>query len=99
MVRKDLFNWPSSEEIDGSAHICGDEGLVFLFNPSSKVMTAEFSLSVEGIGWKNEGKVLVYSEYPEDEGKTNEYHVNDKVTWELAPESAVVLKVLNVANI
>ena len=33
-VRKDLPDWPAAGKVDGSAHIVGDRGLVFLFNPS-----------------------------------------------------------------
>ncbi len=31
-VRKDLPDWPAPGKVDGSAHIVGDRGLVFLFN-------------------------------------------------------------------
>ncbi|MDA0841303.1 MAG: hypothetical protein O2857_26345 [Planctomycetota bacterium] len=93
MVRKDLFAWPSDDAIDGSAHICENEGLVFLFNPSPKALTAEFCLSDEETGWTNKGKAMVYSEYPADDGSIMEYQANDKVTWEMKPESAVVLRI------
>ena len=33
-VRKDLPDWPAAGKVDGSAHLVGDRGLIFLFNPN-----------------------------------------------------------------
>ena len=35
-VRKDLPDWPAAGKVDGSAHIVGQRGFVFLFNPSQR---------------------------------------------------------------
>ena len=41
-VRKDLADWPRLGKVDGSAHIRGDRGLVFLFNPSRQPLSTSF---------------------------------------------------------
>ena len=55
MVRKDLPDWPAPGKVDGSAHIVGRQGLVFLFNPNKDSLPGEFSLSEESIGLKGDG--------------------------------------------
>jgi hypothetical protein len=45
MVKRDLFGMPLREDgIDGSAHIIGDRGYLFLFNPTEKPHAASIPL-------------------------------------------------------
>ena len=48
-VRKDLPHWPAPGQVDGSAHILGDRGLVFLFNPNAGPASGEFALTAESL--------------------------------------------------
>ena len=54
-----LPGWPAAEKIDGSAHIVGDRGLIFLFNPSKTALTGEFDLTDESIGLKAAGNFQI----------------------------------------
>jgi len=91
-VRKDLPGWPAADKVDGSAHIVGDRGLIFLFNPSQNALTGEFDLTEERIGLRATGHFQVSQEYPladrkitSDSGKT--------IRWDLPPTTAVVLRI------
>ncbi len=92
MVRKDLPDWPAVGKVDGSAHICGDRGLVFLFNPNKQAMSGEFALTEESIGLKREGAFAVIQEYPEST-RSIETPYSKTVRWEVLGETAVVLRV------
>lgn len=91
-VRKDLPDWPAAGKVDGSAHICGDRGLIFLFNPNKAAMPGEFALTEESIGLKREGAFAVTQEYPEST-RSIETPSGKTVRWEVPPESAVVLRI------
>ena len=49
-VRKDLPQWPEAGKVDGNAHIIGDRGLIFLFNPNPTTLPGKFRLDRESIG-------------------------------------------------
>jgi hypothetical protein len=98
MTRKDLLNWPSSGKVDGSAHIIGDEGLIFLFNPEGNKLNAEFEITEADIGWQNKGKVVVEQEYPADISKICKYNTGDTVCWELEAETAVILRIKQIRS-
>jgi hypothetical protein len=92
MVRKDLPDWPAADKIDGSAHIVGDHGLIFLFNPSNKALTGEFGLTDESIGLKAAGNFQIEQEYPPANRKITSA-AGQTVRWEIPPTTAVVLRI------
>ena len=92
MVRKDLPDWPAADKIDGSAHIVGDRGLIFLFNPSEKALTGEFDLTDESIGLKAAGNFQIDQEYPAANRKITSA-AGQTVRWEIPPTTAVVLRI------
>jgi hypothetical protein len=92
-VRKDLPDWPAADKVDGSAHIVGDRGLIFLFNPSQKTLAAEFALSDESIGLKATGPMQVSQEYPAVDRKVTSAS-GQTVRWEVPPTTAVVLRIV-----
>ncbi len=91
-VRKDLPDWPAADKVDGSAHIVGDRGLVFLFNSGKRTLSGEFSLTEDSIGLKGEGNFEVSQEYPVSDRKTVSAS-GRTVRWEVPAESAVVLRI------
>jgi hypothetical protein len=95
-VRKDLPDWPAADKVDGSAHIIGDRGLVFLFNPSEKPLSGEFALTAESIGLATAGNFKVSQEYP---AADREIHAasGQSVRWEIPPKTPVVLRILPTA--
>jgi hypothetical protein len=92
MVRHDLFDWPDPGRVDGSAHLRGDHGVVFLFNPAAAASQAELSLTPECVGFVGQARVEVRQEYPSSD--RHETHApGDTVRWPVPAESAVVLRV------
>lgn len=91
-VRKDLPDWPAANKVDGSAHIVGDRGLIFLFNPSPKASTGEFALTEESIGLKVAGNFRITQEYPAMDRTINESS-GKTVRWGLPPATAAVLRI------
>jgi hypothetical protein len=91
-VRKDLPHWPAASRVDGSAHLCDDRGLIFLFNPNKETTHGEFALTEASIGLRRTGVFLVTQEYP---GSTRSMKASsgETVRWEVPPESPVVLKI------
>ncbi len=89
-VRQDLPDWPAAGKVDGSAHLLGDHGLIFLFNPNADAHAGEFHLSAESIGLHGEGTFSISQAYP-----ASEQHITaragEAVRWEVPGESAVVL--------
>ncbi len=63
-VRKDLPDWPAVGKVDGSAHVVGDRGLIFFFNPGKKPLDGEFTLSEQSIGLRGQGSFRVRQVYP-----------------------------------
>ena len=92
MVRKDLPDWPAVGKVDGSAHICGDRGLVFLFNPNKNPQEGTFALTEKSIGLKQAGAFELAQEHPEPDRRISARH-GDMVCWEVAGESTVILRV------
>lgn len=91
-VRKDLPTWPAPGKVDGSAHLLGDHGLIFLFNSSEEELTADFALTEEGIGLTGAGVFTITQEYP----ATAQYaqcEAGETVSWTVPGESAVVLRI------
>jgi hypothetical protein len=91
-VRKDLFDWPGQGRVDGSAHIVGDDGIVFLFNSDKASSTGSFTLSDADIGLSQRGRFQVTQEHP-SLGLSRQYDYGAEVTWDVPAESAVVLRV------
>jgi hypothetical protein len=92
MVRKDLPDWPQVGKVDGSAHICGDRGFVFLFNPNKKPLHGGFELTEESIGLQQQGTFEVTQEYPESDRRVERRH-GETIRWEVPGETAVILEV------
>ena len=67
MVRKDLPDWPMPGKVDGSAHIVGAGGYVFLFNPNPGALDGAFPLTEEAIGLGGQGPFRVTQHYPASE--------------------------------
>ena len=88
----DLPDWPAAGKIDGSAHLVGDHGLIFLFNPSTKALTGEFDLTDESIGLKSAGNFRIDQEYPAADRKITSA-AGETVRWEIPPTTAVVLRI------
>ena len=96
-VRKDLPDWPGAGKVDGSAHICDDHGLVFLFNPNKDALHGEFVLTEESIGLKRKGAFRVTQDYPElDQSVSLQY--GQTVRWKVPGETAVILIVQRVGQ-
>jgi hypothetical protein len=91
MVRHDLFDWPGKGVVDGSAHLLGDHGLIFLFNPEAVAKTAEFALTAESTGFEGAMPVAICQEYPaSDRRDTVEPGVTAR--WPVPAETVVVLR-------
>jgi hypothetical protein len=91
-TRKDLPGWPGIGRVDGSAHVVGDRGLIFLFNPEKGFRSGEFALTEQGIGLRARGVFKVVQEYPAS-SRSVESRNGQIVRWEVPGESAVILKV------
>lgn len=91
-VRKDLPDWPGAGRVDGSAHVVGDRGLVFLFNPNDKPLAGEFALTEESIGLKGSGSFQLTHEYPKP-GRTLTGRSGETVRWEVPARAAAVLRI------
>lgn len=91
-VRRDLPDWPSPGKVDGSAHIVGDQGIVFLFNPNATATSGEFALTTEAIGLKAEGAISIAQEFPASD-RVGTARVGETVRWEVPAQSALVLRI------
>jgi len=89
-ARKDLPDWPAAGRVDGSAHVIGNRGLVFLFNPSKTALEGQFALTEESIGLKATGNVQVSQEYPAM-NRSIVAAFGQTVRWEVPAESVVIL--------
>jgi hypothetical protein len=96
-VRKDLPDWPAAGKVDGSAHILGDEGIVFLFNPNAAALSGEFALSAETIGLQGEGPFSVTQEHPAP-GRAQTARAGETIRWEVPARTAVVLRIRRAEN-
>jgi len=95
LVRKDLPDWPGAGKVDGFAHILGDRGFVFLFNPNSKTLRGSFVLG-ESIGLNQGNKFNVSSIHPTRAVK-NAILRGEAVAWEVPGHAAALLEVTAVA--
>jgi hypothetical protein len=91
-VRKDLPDWPAPGKVDGSAHILGDRGLIFLFNSGDAPLPGEFALTDDCLGLKSQGSFQLSQEYPPSE-RSLKSASGRTVRWEVPSRSAVVIKV------
>ncbi|MBM4033643.1 MAG: hypothetical protein FJ291_17935 [Planctomycetes bacterium] len=91
-VRKDLPEWPAAGRVDGSAHIVGDRGLVFLFNSGKAPLEGQFALTQESIGLARNGTFLVTQEYPPSDRRVQAAH-GEAVRWPVPGETATILRV------
>jgi hypothetical protein len=91
-VRKDLADWPAVGKVDGSAHIVGDRGLVFLFNPNKTALCGEFPITEEAIGLKGTSPFSITQEHPAA-GRTQAARAGETVRWEVPAQTAVVLRI------
>jgi hypothetical protein len=92
LVRHDLFDWPGKGKVDGSAHLLGDCGLIFLFNSSDQEQVAEFALTPESTGFTGTAPVEIRQDYPASE-RQEICQPGAVVRWTVPPETAVVLRV------
>ncbi|MDD2762836.1 MAG: hypothetical protein PHE83_02545 [Opitutaceae bacterium] len=91
-VRKDLPDWPMLAKVDGSAHLLGDHGFVFLFNPDKTALPAEFVLSEESIGLAGGGTYRVSQCYPAAKLTVNAKH-GETIRWPVPAETALILEI------
>jgi hypothetical protein len=90
-VRKDLPDWPAAGKVDGSAHMVGSQGLIFLFNSGKKPLQGEFALTEESIGLKGRGAFEVSQEQPKSDHSTRAAY-GQTVRWEVPGETAAILR-------
>jgi hypothetical protein len=94
--RPDKPEWravgPAAGKVDGSAHVVGERGFVFLFNPNSRTLPGQFALTEESIGLKGAGPFQLTQEYPEP-GRTSIARSGDTVRWEVPAQSTVLLRI------
>jgi hypothetical protein len=91
-VRRDLPDWPAQDKVDGSAHLVGKRGLIFLFNPSKTPLPGEFALTDDSIGLQEMGDFRVTQEYPASASEITTAS-GRTVRWEIPAETAVVLRI------
>jgi hypothetical protein len=95
LARKDLPDWPQKGKVDGSAHIIGREGFVFLFNPNDGPLKGEFTLNEEGIGLRENGAYSIRQIHPAEDQKdhrTLAARQGETVFWDVPGQTAVVLE-------
>ncbi|PYV36532.1 MAG: hypothetical protein DMG06_30505 [Acidobacteria bacterium] len=92
LVRKDLPDWPAVGKVDGNAHMIGDSGLVFLFNPNPRKLIGRFRLDKESIGLTKGDDFQVFQSYPVSDTK-REFSFGQEVSWDVPPSTAVVLTI------
>lgn len=89
-VRKDLPDWPGPGKVDGSAHVRGDRGFIFLFNPNEEPLPAEFALTKKSIGLEEKGAFRVVQIHPPSDRTIVAQH-GETVRWEVPGETAVIM--------
>jgi hypothetical protein len=96
-VRKDLPQWPEAGKVDGSAHILGDRGLIFLFNPNLTPISTGFRLDRETLGIIKGSQFGVSQTYPESKTK-KQLKLGEDLVWEVPAQTAVVLSIAPTVN-
>lgn len=91
-VRRDLPQWPAAQNVDGSAHIVGDRGLIFLFNPNPQIMPGKFRLDPQSIGLIKGSRFAVAQLYPPNKQNLL-VEMGRETSWNVPPQSAVVLSI------
>jgi hypothetical protein len=91
-VRKDLPQWPAADKVDGSAHIVGNEGLIFLFNPNKNTLNGYFSITERCLGLNGKGIFRISQYYPESE-KSIKAQYGDSIDWKVLGETSLILKI------
>jgi len=91
MVRQDLPDWPQAGKIDGSAHLLGDHGYLFLFNPNPEPQPAHFSLD-ESIGLTQGTSFSITAVYPDSKLKAGLLR-GSPVSWIIPPRTATILSI------
>ncbi|MFH1268390.1 MAG: hypothetical protein ABIK89_21935, partial [Planctomycetota bacterium] len=89
-VRKDLPDSPGAGKVDGSAHVRGDRGFIFLFNPNKELLSGEFALSEKSIGLVRKGAFHLAQLHPPSD-RSVVAQDGQTVRWEVPGETAVVL--------
>jgi len=94
-VRKDLPDWPAPGKVDGSAHIVGGRGFVFLFNSNKTSLKADFALSEESIDLTNGSAYRISQCYPAAErAVTAKYGAT--IHWEVPAETVLILEIQSI---
>ncbi|OGV60742.1 MAG: hypothetical protein A2498_16965 [Lentisphaerae bacterium RIFOXYC12_FULL_60_16] len=91
LVRHDLFDWPGKGRVDGSAHLIGARGLIFLFNPTPQDQSVTFALTPESIGFSGTSAAGIRQEYPMIERRET-HRSGETVCWPVPAGAAVVLR-------
>ncbi len=91
-VRKDLPDPPTAGKVDGSIHVVDNTGLILLFNPNPQALTASFALDEDTAGVTSKAGFEVTQSYPQND-TTRHFNFGSEATWEVPPESAVVLTI------
>ncbi len=89
-VRKDLPDWPTPNKVDGSSHLVGDRGFVFLFNPNRKSLDGEFTLDEQSIGLRERGKFRLSQVYPPSQ-RSIRAAFGETVRWQVSGQTALIL--------
>ena len=92
MVRKDLPDWPSPGKVDGNAHVIGQHGFVFLFNPNKDSRQGAFALTEESIGLTGDGTYRISQYYPASDRVVALRH-GETVRWDVPGQTALILEV------
>jgi hypothetical protein len=89
-VRKDLPDWPAVGKVDGSAHVVGDRGLIFFFNPGQRPLDGEFVLNEPSIGLRGPGSFRVRQVYPPSP-RSIQLAFGKAVRWPVPGQTALIL--------
>jgi hypothetical protein len=91
-VRKDLAEWPGVEKVDGSAHIIGDRGLIFLFNPNATALVGRFRLDTDTLGLSAGTRFEIGQSYPVADAK-QQRNFGEESVWQVPNQGVTVLSV------
>lgn len=91
-VKRDLFGQPLREDgLDGSAHMLGGNGYIFLFNPSAQEAIGEIPLSPL-IGLESNGPFTISALYP-FEAPLGQARAGESIHILVRPNTAMLLAV------
>ncbi|NLP04951.1 hypothetical protein GX411_03225, partial [Candidatus Fermentibacteria bacterium] len=90
--RIDLFGMPCREGgIDGTAHIVGDRGFIFVFNPTDKVRYGSITLT-ETIGIRKGSRFAIDEISTGSARRAGVRQKASRFTFEMAPKSAMLFE-------